>query len=135
MSSTGQSDSPGALTGAGNPAAQTRLQRRVLDFRSWPDVFADVDNLRGRATIAWATGTFPRFWTMSAKAYVRRWRGSEHPRRGSFADFSGRSSCAASCDPRMKAGIKVPAWWLPGPGQDESGAIDQFPPTSRRSSG
>jgi hypothetical protein len=27
---------------------------------------------------------------------------------------------------RMKAGIKVPEWWLPGPTHDESAAIDQF---------
>jgi hypothetical protein len=27
---------------------------------------------------------------------------------------------------RMKAGIKVPDWWLPGPSHDESAAIDQF---------
>jgi hypothetical protein len=27
---------------------------------------------------------------------------------------------------RMKAGIKVPQWWLPGPGHDESAAVNQF---------
>lgn len=29
-------------------------------------------------------------------------------------------------DRRMKAGIKVPQWWLPGPTHDESAAVDQF---------
>jgi hypothetical protein len=29
-------------------------------------------------------------------------------------------------DRRMKAGIKVPEWWLPGPGHDESEAVDRF---------
>jgi hypothetical protein len=27
---------------------------------------------------------------------------------------------------RMKAGIKVPQWWLPGPTHDESVAVEKF---------
>ncbi len=27
---------------------------------------------------------------------------------------------------RMKAGIKVPQWWLPGASHDESAAVNQF---------
>lgn len=26
----------------------------------------------------------------------------------------------------MTAGIKVPKWWLPGPGHEESAAVDRF---------
>ena len=45
------------------------LLRRQLDFKSWREALADIDQLRGaRYTTAPATGTSRKFWSTWATA-------------------------------------------------------------------
>lgn len=107
--------------------AQATVQRRQLDFRSWPEVLADIDHLH-RAGYSRGGN-----WDLSQTV--------EHIGEGLRTALQGIDQRATwvirrvfgpmvlkriLSQRRMKAGIKVPPWWLPGPGHDESAALDQF---------
>ncbi len=97
MSSTRHGDSHGTLPGAGHPAAQAQPRRRGSISAGGRTSSPTSRAFPGQATTASATGTFPRFWTTSARGCARRCEVRSIARRGSFADFSGRSSSAGFC--------------------------------------
>ena len=54
-------------------------------------------------------------------------RGTDHRAAGIIRKFFGPLVLQRILrQRRMKAGIKVPQWWLPGPSHDESAALGQF---------
>ena len=103
------------------------VHRRQLDFKTWPAVLADIDHLH--------RARYDRLgnWDLSQTL--------EHIGEGLRIARVGIDHRAAwiirrvigplilkriLSQRRMKAGIKVPAWWLPGPSHDESAAVNQF---------
>jgi len=103
------------------------VQRRRLDFKTWPDVLADIDELR--------QGHYDRVgnWDLSqtlehvGEGLRTALRGTDHRAAWIIRRFLGPLVLNRILrQRRMKAGIKVPQWWLPGPSHDESAAVDQF---------
>lgn len=103
------------------------LHRRKLDFKAWPELLADIDHLR--------QGHYDRAgnWDLSqildhVGAGIRTaLHGVDHRAAWIIRRFIGPLILKRILSQRrMKAGIKVPQWWLPGPGHDESAAVEQF---------
>ena len=108
-------------------ATQVQRARRKLDFQSFPELLADIEHLQ-RAGYDRAGN-----WDLSQIA--------EHVGEGLRTARRGKEQRAPwiirRCfgplifkrilsQRRMKAGIKVPQWWLPGPTHDESAAVNQL---------
>jgi hypothetical protein len=106
---------------------QTAPRRRQLDFRTWSEVLYDVDHLRETGYVRAGN------WDLSQIL--------EHIGDGLKTARAGKSQQGSWLirkligplilkqilkQRRMKAGIKVPEWWLPGPAHDESAAADAF---------
>jgi hypothetical protein len=107
--------------------AQTTLHRRKLDFRDWPELLADVDHLQ-RAGYDRAGN-----WDLSqildhVGAGIRvALHGIDHQASWIVRKVVGPLILKRIYrERRMKAGIKVPQWWLPGPTHDESAAVNQL---------
>jgi hypothetical protein len=107
--------------------SQATLHRRKLDFQKWSEVLADVENL-GRAGYDRAGN-----WDLSqivehvGEGLRTARQGTDHRAPWIIRKIFGPIVLRRIFrDRRMKAGIKVPAWWLPGPAHDESAAINQF---------
>jgi len=107
--------------------SHSTLQRRRLDFQNWTEALADIDYLN-RAGYARAGN-----WDLSQVAdhvgegLRTALRGNDHRGPWIIRRLIGPLILKRILrDRRMKAGIKVPKWWLPGPTHDESAAIDQF---------
>ena len=127
MASTSQGDSRDVLAGAGKSGSPVPLRRRVLDFRSWSDLFADVDNLRRTGYDRAGNWDLSQVLDHVGEGIRTAVRGSEHRAAWIIRKLLGPMILRRILrDRRMKAGIKVPACWLPGPVHDESGAIDQL---------
>ena len=103
------------------------LQRRQLDFKSWPEALADIDCLY-RAHYDRA-GNWDLSQTLDhvGEGLRTALRGTDHRAAWIIRKFLGPLVLQRILrHRRMKAGIKVPQWWLPGPSHDESAALDQF---------
>ena len=101
--------------------------RRRLDFKTWPDLLADIDHLH-RAHYN-RLGNWDLSQTLDHVGEGMRvaMHGIDHQGAWIIRKFLGPMILKRILKQRrMKAGIKVPQWWLPGPSHDESAAIDQF---------
>ena len=108
-------------------ATQAKRARRRLDFKSWPEALADIDQLQSAG--------YDRLGNWDLSQVV------EHIGEGLRTALRGKDQRASWIirrllgplilqrilrQRRMKAGIKVPQWWLPGPTHDETAAVNQF---------
>jgi hypothetical protein len=103
------------------------LQRRQLDFKSWQEALADIDRLR-RAGYKRA-GNWDLSQTVEhlGEGLRTALRGTNHRANWIIRKILGPIVLQRILrQRRMKAGIKVPQWWLPGPSHDESAAIEQL---------
>jgi len=101
--------------------------RRRLDFKTWPDLLADIDHLH-RAHYN-RLGNWDLSQTLDHVGEGMRvaMHGIDHQGAWIIRKFLGPMILKRILKQRrMKAGIKVPQWWLPGPSHDESAAIEQF---------
>ena len=107
--------------------SQVTRQRRRLDFQTWPELLAEVDRLqRGGYD---RTGNWDLSQTLDHIGEGLRTALRGIDRRASWIIRKVLGPIVLRRilrQRRMKAGIKVPAWWLPGPSHDESAAVDQF---------
>jgi hypothetical protein len=107
--------------------SQVAGHRRKLDFQSWPEVLADIDHLRQtgyRRAGQWDLSQIVDHVGEGLRTAVH---GTEHRAAWLIRKLAGPIVLKRILNQRrMKAGIKVPDWWLPGPGHDESDAIDRF---------
>jgi len=107
--------------------SQSTLQRRSLDFKSWPEVLADVEHLNRAGYDRAGNWDLSQTLDHLGEGLRTALRGSQHQANWIIRKFLGPIILKRILrDRRMKAGIKVPQWWLPGPSHDESAALDQF---------
>jgi hypothetical protein len=107
--------------------ATETLHRRVLDFRAWPEVLADVDGLRRSGYQRAGQWDLSQILDHVGDGMRTATRGNPHQGPWIVRKFLGPIILRKIIrERRMKAGIKVPKWWLPGPGHDESEAVDRF---------
>lgn len=108
-------------------AIQMQPERRQLDFRSWREVLADIDQLQRAGYDRAGNWDLSQTLDHLGEGLRTALRGSEHRAAWVIRRFLGPIILRRIVrQRRMKAGIKVPAWWLPGPASDESAAVDKF---------
>jgi len=103
------------------------LHRRKLDFKSWPEVLADVDHLRRAGYDRAGNWDLSQIVEHVGEGLRTAQRGIDHRANWIIRKLLGPLILKRILSTRrMKAGIKVPQWWLPGPTHDESAAVDQL---------
>ena len=103
------------------------LHRRQLDFKSWPEALADIDHLHRAGYDRAGNWDLSQIVDHVGEGLRTALRGNDHRAAWIIRKFFGPMILQRILrQRRMKAGIKVPQWWLPGPTHDESAAIDQF---------
>ena len=103
------------------------LHRRRLDFRDWSEVMADVEHLQRAGYDRAGNWDLSQILDHVGEGLRTALNGLDHRGPWIVRKFIGPIFFKRILrDRRMKAGIKVPQWWLPGPGHDESSAVDQF---------
>jgi hypothetical protein len=103
------------------------LHRRHLDFKAWPDLLADVDHLRQAHYDRVGNWDLSQILEHVGEGLCTALRGTNHRGPWIVRRFIGPLILKRILkERRMKAGIKVPQWWLPGPSHDECAAVDQF---------
>jgi Protein of unknown function (DUF1569) len=108
-------------------AEHPTVHRRQLDFRTWPDVLADIDHLHRAHYDRLGNWDLSQTLEHVGEGLRTALRGNDHQGPWIIRRFLGPLLLKRIVQQRrMKAGIKVPQWWLPGPGHDESAAVDQF---------
>lgn len=106
---------------------QTTKERRRLDFQSWDELLADVDHLRRSGYQRAGNWDLSQIVDHVGEGLRTAVRGNEHRAPWFIRKLLGPIILKRILrERRMKAGIKVPAWWLPGPAHDESQAVDRF---------
>jgi len=107
--------------------SQPTLERRRLDFKSWPELLADVDRLRQAHYERAGNWDLSQILEHVGEGLRTALRGSDHRAAWIVRKLFGPLILKRILrQRRMKAGIKVPKWWLPGPSHDESAAVYQF---------
>ena len=107
--------------------SQATLHRRRLDFQNWPEVLEDIDHLRLSGYARAGNWDLSQITEHVGEGLRTALRGTNHRAAWIIRKVFGPIILKRILrDRRMKAGIKVPQWWLPGPTHDESAAIDQF---------
>lgn len=102
-------------------------QRRKLDFHSWSEVLDDVERLRRAGYDRAGNWDLSQVLEHVGEGLRTACEGTEHQGPWIVRKLIGPIILRRILrDRRMKAGIKVPKWWLPGPGTDESAAVDRF---------
>ena len=102
-------------------------QRRQLDFTSWTEALADVDHLQSAGYDRAGNWDLSQVVEHIGEGLRTALHGKDHRAAWIIRRFLGPIILHRVLrQRRMKAGIKVPPWWLPGPTHDESVAIDQF---------
>lgn len=105
----------------------TILQRRQLDFSSWPEALADIDHLHQAGYDRAGNWDLSQILDHVGEGLRTALRGTDHRAAWIIRKFLGPIVLKRVLSQRrMKAGIKVPQWWLPGPGHDETAAVDRF---------
>jgi len=108
-------------------AENPTVHRRQLDFATWPAVFGDIDHLQRAGYDRLGNWDLSQTLEHVGAGLRAALRGTDHRGPWIIRRFLGPLILKRILSQRrMKAGIKVPAWWLPGPSHDESAAIDQF---------
>jgi Protein of unknown function (DUF1569) len=106
---------------------QTILHRRQLDFKSWPELLTDVEHLRQAHYDRVGNWDLSQTLEHVGEGIRVAMRGTKHQGAWIIRRVIGPLILKRILSQRrMKAGIKVPEWWLPGPSHDESAAVDQF---------
>jgi Protein of unknown function (DUF1569) len=109
------------------PMTQPTPHRRHLDFKTWPDLLADVDHLRQAHYDRAGNWDLSQTLDHIGEGLRTALHGNEHRGPWIVRRVVGPLILKRILSQRrMKAGIKVPQWWLPGPSHDESAAVDQF---------
>ena len=107
--------------------SQSRLHRRQLDFKSWPETLTDIDHLRRVGYDRAGNWDLSQIVEHVGEGLRTALRGTNHRAAWIIRKLLGPIVLRRILrQRRMKAGIKVPQWWLPGPTHDESAAIDGF---------
>ncbi len=102
-------------------------QRRSLDFHNWPEVLADVQQLRRAGYDRAGNWDLSQIVDHVGEGLRTALHGTNHRANWIIRKLLGPLVLRQILRTRrMKSGIKVPAWWLPGPGHDESAAIDKL---------
>jgi hypothetical protein len=105
----------------------TTLARRRLDFRSWPEVLADIDHLHRSGYQRAGNWDLSQILDHVGEGLRTAVRGFDHRGPWIVRKLVGPIILKRILQQRrMKAGIKVPDWWLPGPTHDESDAVNRF---------
>ncbi len=105
----------------------TTLARRRLDFRSWDELLADIDLLHRLGYQRTGNWDLSQILDHVGEGMRTAVRGNEHRGPWIVRKLIGPIILKRVFQQRrMKAGIKVPAWWLPGPTHDESDAVNRF---------
>ncbi|MBX7167121.1 MAG: DUF1569 domain-containing protein [Pirellulales bacterium] len=105
----------------------TLLARRRLDFQQWPEVLADVDHLRSAGYQRTGNWDLSQILDHVGEGLRTAMQGTEHQGPWIIRKIFGPMLLPRILrQRRMKSGIKVPDWWLPGPTHDESQAVDRF---------
>jgi hypothetical protein len=108
-------------------AEKPTAHRRQLDFKTWPDVLADIDHLRQAHYDRLGNWDLSQTLQHVGEGLRAALHGIEHQGPWIVRKLIGPMIFKRIVrDRRMKTGIKVPQWWLPGPSHDESAAVDQF---------
>jgi hypothetical protein len=106
---------------------QPTLHRRHLDFQIWPDLLADIDHLRQAHYDRVGNWDLSQTLEHVGSGIRVALHGTDHQGPWIVRKFLGPMILKRIVrQRRMKAGIKVPQWWLPGPSHDESAAVNQF---------
>jgi hypothetical protein len=101
--------------------------RRKLDFRSWQELLADVDHLRAVGYDRAGNWDLSQVVEHVGEGLRTAVHGLDHRANWIIRKLLGPPILKRILKQRrMKAGIKVPDWWLPGPTHDESAAVNQF---------
>src|ERR1700734_1125298 len=102
---------------------QPTLHRRHLDFQTWPELLADVDHLRQAHYDRVGNWDLSQTLEHVGSGIRVALHGIDHQGPWIIRKFIGPLILKRILQQRrMKAGIKVPQWWLPGPSHDESAA-------------
>jgi hypothetical protein len=108
-------------------AENPTVHRRQLDFKTWPDVLADIDHLHRAHYDRLGNWDLSQTLDHVGEGLRAALRGIDHRGPWIVRKFVGPLILKRILrQRRMKTGIKVPQWWLPGPSHDESAAVDQF---------
>ena len=107
--------------------SQTTVERRRLDFHSWAEALADIDHLRAVGYLRAGNWDLSQILDHVGEGLRTAVRGNEHQGPWIIRKIIGPIILKRILKQRrMQAGVKVPKWWLPGPAQDESAAINRF---------
>ena len=102
-------------------------QRRRLDFQSWPEALADIDQLHRAGYQRAGNWDLSQILDHVGEGLRTATRGNEQRGPWIIRKLLGPIILKRILKQRrMKAGIKVPQWWLPGPAHDESDAVARF---------
>jgi hypothetical protein len=102
-------------------------QRRKLDFRRWEDVVVDVQRLNQHGYERAGNWELSQILEHVGEGLRTAVAGTKHRGPLIVRKLVGPLILGHIIrQRRMKAGIKVPKWWLPGPATDESQAVDKF---------
>lgn len=102
-------------------------KRRQLDFHRWPDVLAEVDTLRRDGYDRAGNWNLAQIVDHVGEGLRTAVKGCDHQGPWIIRRVFGPMLLPRILKQRrMKAGIKVPKWWLPGPSDDESAAVARF---------
>lgn len=105
----------------------TALVRRRLDFRSWPEILADIDHVHRSGYQRAGNWDLSQILDHIGEGLRTAVSGFEHRGPWVVRKLIGPIILKRILRQRgMKAGIKVPHWWLPGPQRDESEAVNRF---------
>ena len=103
------------------------LERRRLDFKNWNEALSDVDHLRVAGYDRSGNWDLSQIVDHVGEGLRTAVRGTDHRAAWIIRKVFGPILLQRIFrQRRMKAGIKVPDWWLPGPTHDESAAVDKF---------
>jgi hypothetical protein len=107
--------------------SQSTLPRRQLDFKSWTEALAEIDHLQRAGYDRAGNWDLSQVLEHVGEGLRTAQRGTEHRASWIVRKLFGPMILQRIFrDRRMKAGIKVPQWWLPGATHDESAAVDRF---------
>ncbi len=107
--------------------SQSTLHRRQLDFQNWHEALTDIDRLRRSGYDRSGNWDLSQVLDHVGEGLRTAMHGFEHRANWAIRRVFGPMVLRGILRKRrMKAGIKVPQWWLPGPTHDESAAVDQF---------
>ena len=110
-----------------NALSTTTLERRHLDFRSWPEILADIDHLHRSGYQRAGNWDLSQILDHVGEGLRTAVGGFEYRGPWIVRKLIGPIILKRILQQRrMKAGIKVPDWWLPGPKNDESEAVNRF---------